>query len=367
MSNTALQRLPVCLPGESDLRWYFGLLGENLLAVAIEGSLDRERVRGVVQLLCDALAQPVSVGDVTFQLRTAAGVSLLRQDAVELQALIEHVRAAMSEARRGGTIQFYSDTLRMLPVARLDIERELRRAVAEDQIALRYRPRHDLKSGELVAVQAYMRWLHPLRGEIAPAEFLPIADATGLAIAVSRAALARLAADSDALRERFGASINFSFGALRQHVTSGQLARDCRELIGSKALATGQLELRIAERTLAGIGRTNRIWGEFKELGAALVIDELGRGFSSLSRLSRLPVTVLQIDRALVLGALEQDIALRACRAVAALARAYDVTAVAPGIDSEEHRTRMLAIGCTQGLGDLFGALPALRAPAGRI
>lgn len=373
IATIVTRRLPVPARSEGGVDWYVGAFGESLLAVVIEGTVERERVREIATALCDSLAQPVSVGDATFHLGPRGGIAILNQDASEPRALLEHARAAMQEARRGanGTLQFYSDTLRMLPVARLDIERELRRALAEEQFMLRYLARHDLETGELVTVQAYMRWIHPLRGEIPPAEFLPIADATGLAVAVSRAALARLAGDAAAIRARCGVGVKLSFGALRQHVGSGQLERDCAEMLGSLALAPGQLELRIAERTLAGIARPDRVLGGLRASGAALVIDEIGRGHSSFTQLAQLPVTALQIDRALFVAPAANVAADRACRAVAALARSLQVTAMASGIDSDAARARALAIGCTQGLGDAFPALPiidsqpALRRAAG--
>jgi EAL domain-containing protein (putative c-di-GMP-specific phosphodiesterase class I) len=260
----------------------------------------------------------------------------------------------MLEARRAGTagVQFYSDTLRMLPVARLDIESELRKAIAEGQIGMRYVPRHDLASGRICAIQAYMRWLHPLRGEVPPAQFLPIADATGMAMPVSRAALDRLALDLPELRRRHGGAVPVSFGALRQHNASSHLVRDCRQALPAAEFASGRLELRIAERTLATLNRPERAVAEMAESGIAVVVDEIGRGFSSLSRLAQLPIGALQIDRGLVVAAGRNNAALRACRAIAALAHALEVMPIAAGIDDEESRARMVSIGCVQGLGD---------------
>lgn len=365
IASVVTRRLPRPLRSKGDVDWFVGAFGESLLAVVIEGTGERERLREIATTLCDSLAEPVHVGDASFHLGPRGGIAILNQDAAEPRALLEHARAAMQEARRGanGTLQFYSDTLRMLPVARLDIERELRRALADGQLTLRYVARHDLETGELVAVQSYMRWIHPLRGEISPAEFLPIADATGLAVALSRASLARLATDATAILARCGAGIRLSFGALRQHLSSGQLERDCRELLEPLALAPNQLELRIAERTLASISQPERVFAGLKACGAALVIDEIGRGHSSFRHLAQLPVTALQLDRALIVAPVANVGADRACRAVAALARSLQVTAMAPGIDSDETRGRALAIGCTQGLGDQFPALPELTMP----
>ena len=351
-----LRRLSAGGAAPAPMAWYVGQLGENLLGVVIEGSIERDQVRSVAGALCLAIARPVCIRDATFHITPSAGVAILGQDAAQPAALLDHARAAMLESRRNGagSVQFYSDTLRMLPVARLDIERELRHAIERGQIGLRYLVRHELASGRLAAVQAYMRWTHPLRGEVPPAQFLPIADATGLAVAVSRAALERLVRDLDALRASVGTDVPLSFGALRQHVSSGQLLRDCRQLLPSGVLGSGGLELRIAERTLAALNRPERALGQMVEFGARVVVDELGRGFSSLARLPQCPLWALQIDRALVVGARRNAIALRSCRAVAALARALELVPIAAGIDDEATRAGMLDIGCLQGLGDHY-------------
>jgi len=351
-----LRQLPAGGTAPAAMAWYVGQLGENLLGVVIEGSIEREPVRGVASALCEAIARPVRIHDATFHIAPSAGVAILGQDAAQPAALLDHARAAMLESRRSGarSVHFYSDTLRMLPVARLDIERELRQAIETGQIGLRYVARHELASGRLVAVQAYMRWAHPLRGEVPPAQFLPIADATGLAAAVSRAALERLVRDCGAVRASVGADVALSFGALRQHVASGQLLRDCRQLVPSGVLGSGGLELRIAERTLATLSRPERALGQMVEFGARVVVDELGRGYSSLARLPQCPLRALQIDRALVVAARRNAVALRSCRAIAALAHALALVPIAAGTDDEAACAGMLEIGCVQGLGDHY-------------
>jgi diguanylate cyclase len=362
-----LQQLPVGGTEAEGATWYVGQVGEALLGAVIEGSVDRDTVRAVASSICEVLRRPVHLADAKFHLTPCAGVAILGQDATRPPALLEHAHAAMLESRRtaGASIQFYSDTLRLLPMARLDVERELRMAVAEDQIGLHYVARHDLASGRIVAIHGYMRWLHPLRGEVPPAQFLPIADATGLSQATSRAALERLARDLGALRAAFGPDVAVSFGALRQHLASGQLLRDLRQLLPASAFERGRFELRIAERALATLSSPERTLAEMVEYGADVVVDELGRGSSSLTRLAQLPLRALQIDRALVVAAAEDAAALRSCRAIAALARALDATPIVAGIDDEATRGLMIDTGFTQGLGSHYPGVPELvRKPA---
>jgi EAL domain-containing protein (putative c-di-GMP-specific phosphodiesterase class I) len=311
------------------------------------------------------LQLPVEIGDASFQLTPSAGVAILGEDAIKPQALFDHARAALAEARRSaaGALQFYSDTLRLLPAMRMDLERELRQAITSDEIQLRYIGRYDLDSGSLMAVQAYMRWCHPLRGEVPATEFLPIAATTGLALALSRCALARFLGNAQAVRSVVGAQVRLSFSPLRHHLACGTFVKDLEGLLRANRVEPALIELRIAETTLAAIEKVERIIGELTALGVSVMIDEFGRGFSSLSHIARLPVQALQIDRRFGLAAAQRPSALRFCRGAFALARAFGMTTVAAGIDSDAHRQQMLALGCQQGLGDCFAAI-SLPAPA---
>ena len=358
LATAVLRRLPGAGPdpGAGDMRWYVGQLSDGLMAAVVEGSADREAIRAVLQALCNSLQEPVSVGDATFRLTPHAGVAVLGRDALTPKPLLDHARAAAMEARREHApgIHFYSDTIRLRSLARLDVARELRQAIGNRDVQLRYVGRHDLASGRLTGLVAYLKWPHPLRGSVRPAEFLPIAEHTGLATALSRATLARLGDDWPALRGVVGAGVRISFSALRHHLTSDTFLEDVAGVFESGMLTAEQLELRVSERTLAGLAAPERTLERLARLGVRLVIDEVGGGISSIASLARLPIHALQLDRGCVVAADEQPAALKICRAAIALARALEVTAIATGIDNEQRRDRLAAMGCEQGLGDLY-------------
>jgi len=358
LATAVLRRLPGPANdlGAEHMRWYVGQLSDGLLAAVVEGSADREEIRALLQSLCNSLQEPVSVGDATFRLTPHAGVAILGRDALTPKLLLNHARAAAMESRREHSpgIHFYSDTIRLRSLARLDVAHELRQAIGNRDVQLRYVGRHDLASGRLTGVIAYLKWPHPLRGSVRPAEFLPIAEHTGLAMALSRATLARLKDDWLALRGVVGAGVRISFSALRHHLTSDTFLEDVAGVFESRVLTAEQLELRISERTLAGLAAPERTLERLARLGVRLVIDEVGGGISSIASLARLPIHALQLDRGCVVAADEQPAALKICRAAIALARALEMTAIATGIDNEQRRNRLAAVGCEEGLGDLY-------------
>ncbi len=366
--KTLLERSVAALATEPSIGWYIGQLGESQLTAVIETPTERAALEDVIATLCAVLRKPVSIGDASFEIEPCAGVALLGSDAREPRGLLEHARAAMFESRRGGgrAVRFYSDTLRLRPLTRLDLERELRIAVTDDQLAIRYAARRDLATGKLTALQSYLQWPHPLRGMLRPSEFLPLAENTGLATDLSRWMLTRLQRELPALATESGGPLRVSFGALRNHIVSGALLADLQAWLAQWPPGTIQLELRIAERTLAAMPAPEQVLPQLVELGATILIDEFGRHFSSLTRLVTLPISALQIDRQFVLGSAHDPAALKLCRGVIAIARELEIPCFAAGVDSAEDRERLQDIGIREGVGDCFGDIAPMPAPAER-
>jgi EAL domain-containing protein (putative c-di-GMP-specific phosphodiesterase class I) len=198
-----------------------------------------------------------------------------------------------------------------------------------------------------------VRWLHPLRGEIRPAEFLRVAQTTGLATTLSRSVLACLPQDFAELSARSDTDVRISLGALRDHVLHEDFVRDLHALLAEQAVPAERLELRIAEKVL--VARDSADLRSLERLGVQFVVDEVGRGVSSLEALARAPLWGLQLDRAWVASLRGDDLARDVCRTGIALAKALSLTPIATGVDDVEQRDALLALGCWYGLGDLYG------------
>ncbi len=366
LSELLVKRLPEQPASEASSapRWFVGQFGENVVTAVFENYADRELLREATASICRSIAEPVTLGSATFTLTPCAGIALLGQDAKDPRSLLEHARSAMMESRRtrGRDVHFYSDTLRLRPIARLDLERELREAVAQSQVRLRYLPRYCLRSGRLESIHTYMRWPHPLRGEVRPAEFLPLAENTGLADALSRLALSQLRTDLGGLRADAGSDVAINFGALRHHLASDALARDASDFMRQSG-AGFRFELRISERTLGSLANPERTLQKLASIGARIIVDEFGRDFNSLALLTRLPLAALQLDRAIVVASAHDPAAARICRAAVGIARALGLATYAPGVDSESDQQRLLDMGIDQGLGDFYREISAAPQP----
>ncbi len=254
---------------------------------------------------------------------------MLGLDATSPKVLLDHARAAAAEARRAAsaTVHFHSDTIQLRSLARLDLARELREGVANGDIGFRYVGRHDLITGELVTWVGYLRWLHPLRGDIRPAEFLRVAESTGLAVAlVSRGAEVAGEGFHVTRARRPGPSVRISFGALRDHLLHEDFLADMEQHARrGRQIPAERLELRIAEK--AFVARDAADFRVLQKRKIQLVVDEVGRGAGSIAAMARAPVWGLQTDRAWVTAVREDAIARKVCQATIGVASALGLTA----------------------------------------
>jgi EAL domain-containing protein (putative c-di-GMP-specific phosphodiesterase class I) len=320
-------------------------------------SADREAVESRVAGVCDSLQRPVAVGDAEFRLTPYAGVGMLGLDATTPRALLDHARAASAEARRADSqqVHFFSDTLQLRSLARLDIARELREAIANRDIGLRYVARNDLATGRVVARVAYAHWPHTLRGDIRPSEFLRVAQTTGLGTILSRSLLTRLGEDFNAHRGDLDPEVRLSFGALRCHVLHEEFVSDIEQFLQSSGMPAKRLELRIAEKAFVACDPSRL--RALHRMGVQLVVDEVGRAMASLPSFARAPLWGLQLDRAWVTALRSDPVARRVCRAGIGVATALGLAPVATGVDDEAQRDALLDLGCRYGTGDLYARL----------
>jgi EAL domain-containing protein (putative c-di-GMP-specific phosphodiesterase class I)/GGDEF domain-containing protein len=354
VTNTAMLRLSLQSGGATSaaFAWYLGQLSEDLLGLVAE-SAERDVIRAWVSALCVCLREPVSVGDAVFHLTPHAGVAILGQDATSSKIMLEHARAAATEAHRSGSgnLSFFTDTVKLRALARFDVARELRAAIDNREIRLRYTGRYDLASGRLVTWVGYLSWVHPARGEVRPEEFLRVAETTGLAVALSRAALSCVKRDFVALAPQWDSDTRISFGALRHHITQPLFKEDIEHFLADGVVPANRLELRIAEK--AFIARDSAV-ADLQGVGVQWVVDEVGRGLGSLDALARAPIMGLQLDRAWARTVRTDEVALKVCRAGIAVATALGLTPIATGVDNEGQRQILLDMGCRFGMGDLY-------------
>ncbi len=269
--------------------------------------------------------------------------------------LLERACSAAAEARRteSASACFSHEPARLRTAARPNIAHELKEALAKAQIGLRYVSRHDLATGRLVARVGYLRWRHPQYGEIHPLELVRLAEITGRAADLTRAALQRLQTDFAAFTPHWCKGVRISFGAPKHHILHEDFVADIERFLAESVIPAERLELRISVKACFWRGGSD--FNSLAERGVQLVVDDLGRGMDwPLDWLARAPIYGLQLNRSWVKAMQGDRNALNLCRAGVAIAKTYGLTPIAASVDEPAQRDILLALGCLQGSGDLY-------------
>jgi diguanylate cyclase (GGDEF)-like protein len=302
------------------------------------------------------MATPFKLSELEIRVECAIGVALMHagQDPEEL---FRNAQFAVKQAKSAGRPQVYEPKQATEARRRFSIETELRRALDKDQLRLFYQPLINLKSGEVAGFEALARWNHEDRGEISPTEFIPVAEESGLILALGRWAMDKATqtlADWDKQageRLPLYVSVNLSAIQVARDDVSGMVAGALK----SSGLTGDRLSLELTESSIVQDPvRATRVFDGLKSLDASLAMDDFGTGYSSLAYLQRLPIDVLKIDKSFVCGMMVDPDAVAIVRAVLSLAEALGMSTTAEGIETVELATTLATLGCASGQGFYF-------------
>jgi diguanylate cyclase (GGDEF)-like protein len=276
------------------------------------------------------------------------------------EEIVRDADTAMYRAKTCGRGRFeiFEATMRARTVARLELETELRHAVARSELEVYYQPKVDLRSGSIIGFEALSRWFHPRRGFIGPSEFIPVAEETGLIIAIGMWALTQGCRQMrewqrvEPLVNKLTLSVNLSPRQFSEPALCDEITRVLEE--------TGYdprgLCLEITESVLAeDLDRASETLQRLKSMGIGLKLDDFGTGYSSLNYLCRLPFDTLKIDRSFVMRMHDSQEAAGIVKTIVALANDLHMDIVAEGIETPEQYTRLRELGCQYGQGFYFG------------
>jgi EAL domain-containing protein (putative c-di-GMP-specific phosphodiesterase class I) len=282
--------------------------------------------------------------------------------------MIRDAEAAMYRAKeRGrGRYELFDEVLRQRVLLRLRTETELRRALERDELRVHYQPVVELREDCIAAVEAVVRWQHPERGLLAPADFIGVAEATGLIVPLGELVLTKACRDVADWQRRFDHSqrpltlcVNASVKQLADTAFPARVA----EIARRSGLAAGSLALEITESILMEEAHAPMtVLTRLRDYGLGLILDDFGTGYSSLSYLKRFPLDVLKIDRSFVAGLGTDDEDSAIVDAVIGMARTLGLSVVAEGVETPRQLGQLRRLGCDRAQGFLFAPpVPAHR------
>jgi diguanylate cyclase (GGDEF)-like protein len=349
-------RLRGCLR-EDDLA---ARLGGDEFAVLLARGSDAERV---ARRIIESLRSSFLIGGQEVFVGVSVGIASGRDDA---ETLLRDADVAMYQAKRAGSgPQRFVPRMHAALVSRLGIDAELRRAVVREELELHFQPLVDLGSGRIAGLESLVRWRHPERGLVPPAQFIPIAEETGQIVEIDRWVLAEACrCFARWWREApLAITVNVSFSDLQQPA----FAESVSEAIGG-AFPPSALVLEVTESaSLQNAPEALRALHDVKDLGVRVALDDFGTGYSSLLSLSQLPVDVLKIARPFIAGVPDAPKGRDLLSGMVALGRHLGLTTVAEGIESVAQHELLVALGCELGQGYLLGRPVAREATAALV
>lgn len=323
-------------------------LGGDEFTVVVADVQSASDVESVAKRIIRTLSQPISLQGHNPVVTPSIGIAMYPQDGRDADALIRNADTAMYAAKADGRscFRFYNEEMNARSLEQLKLEEDLRAALVQDQLELRYQPQIDTATGSVVSVEALVRWRHPERGLVSPMDFIPVAERTGQIIDLGGWVLrevARQCAEWDAQGlEPLRVSVNISPLQFRQP----DLLNFFREFLESSGMDAERLELELTESAIMTDGESNiSKLGQLKSLGLDLAVDDFGTGYSSLSYLRRFPINTLKIDQSFIADMMNVDGAA-IVDAIIALSNALNVRSIAEGIETEEQLGYLASRGC---------------------
>ncbi len=331
-------------------------LGGDEFAVLLPSIRDAQAAKEVAARLRAALTEPVRLEGMTFDLDASVGIALHPDHAPDFQLLLQRADVAMylaKEARTG--VEFYVPDKDRNSPERLSLQGDLRRAVDRGELELHYQPKVVLADGAVDGVEALLRWWHPVRGPVSPAEFIPLAEQSYLMRELTQYVIGA-AMEQAAKWWHEGMKVPISVNVSARDLLDNGLAEQVEAGLARLRLPAGTLQLEVTERVLmtdqAYAADTIRA---LAALGVPLALDDFGTGYSSLVRLQRLPVSEVKIDASFVRRLAESPDDERIVRSTIDLVRSLGLRSVAEGVESAEIADRLRDLNCDVGQGWWLG------------
>lgn len=316
-----------------------------------------EEAAAITNRVLQAVADPHSIDELDLHVTASVGVSIYPDDGEDAEALVKNADTAMYQAKAMGrqTFRFFKPVMNAIAVERQSIEADLRRALQRRELVLHYQPKVDLTTGAITGAEALIRWMHPSRGLIPPAQFIPIAEDCGLILPIGAWVL------GEATRQaRSWVAAGLNPGTIAVNVSAMQFRDDSFveqlfEILAETRLDPKLLELELTETVLmTRADSTAAVLQTLRERGVQIAIDDFGTGYSNLSYLQKFPVDCLKIDQSFIrqISTVGQEVAL--VTAIINMAHTLNLRVVAEGVETKDETAFLKANGCDQAQGYYF-------------
>lgn len=329
-------------------------LGGDEFAVVIEGIDGPDDAISIADNLTTILEHNVRLDDQETYTSASIGISVYPDDGKDARTLLKNADTAMFRAKENGRhcFQFYKPEMSVSAMERLDLENSLKAAFENDEFLIHYQPIIDIHKNEVVGVEGLLRWQHPDKGMIQPADFINVVEDCGLIVALGEwlifSACKQIKVWHDAGLENQNVSINLAPRQFKEQ----DLVALFTQALAENNLDGSSLSVEVTERTLIdNIGEVESTLKKLRGMGVKILLDDFGTGYASLAYLKEFPVDVVKIDRAFVTGIPDNEEDSTIVDAIAGLTRGLKLALHAEGVENERQLNVLKSIGCQYGQG----------------
>ncbi|MBS1143760.1 MAG: signaling protein [Proteobacteria bacterium] len=355
---TMAQRLKGCVRADDCV----ARLGGDEFTVLLDDIPHSSIAASVAQNICRTVSAPMIIDEQEIVITASVGISLYPQDGPDLSRLLRHADTAMYRAKHSGSgFCYYEATMESAVSDRLKIENDLRHALEREEFSVFYQPVINTVTGKVASVEALVRWIHPENGIVSPAEFIPIAEETGLILPLGEFVLRSACRQTKAWLDNGLPDLRVAVNLSAKQLEQPDLKNVVLDALSDSGLPASALVLEITESVLMERAEESiDLLRDLRSHGINLSIDDFGTGYSSLSYLKHLPANTLKIDRSFVQDIPHDEDAVAIVTGILALAHSLRMTVVAEGVETEAQRETLARLECDWLQGYLFSKpLPA--------
>ncbi|OAH59697.1 PAS domain S-box protein [Domibacillus aminovorans] len=331
-------------------------IGGDEFTILLTNVSDTERVETIAQRIKDSFQVPIESGGKVYNLSCSIGISLFPSDGKDVDELLKRADMALyavKEQGRNGYLFFHPD-MEERSLERILLENELKKAIQQKQFYIEYQPKMNLTSGQLIGMEALVRWNHPELGRISPGKFIPVAEETGLILPLGEWVLRQGCKQNKDWQNQGYPPLRVSINLSTRQFYQSNLLDKIKGILNETGLEPEWLELEITESIFTDIDQAVVILQEIRELGVHISIDDFGTGYSSFSYIKHLPVDTLKIDASFIRDIHQNKESQAIVKAIMDIAQTLNLNVIAEGIESQEQLIALSEDGCSQGQGFLF-------------
>jgi diguanylate cyclase (GGDEF)-like protein len=343
-----LVKLPKYLVSDNDreVDALFRIGGDEFAAIINHSG--HGEVEDLTQQLIDHVRTPYYIKNSRVTISCSIGISCYPADTRDGKLLIQYADIAMYQAKKAGgsNYKFFNPYMEQESLMKLELENHLRQALDNHELFLHYQPQVDCSTGEIIGVEALLRWVHPTIGNISPATFIPIAEESGLIVTIGDWVLLKACEQLRIWQEEGLPPLIMAVNLSVKQFMDGKLVEKVRSVLETTGIDARLLELEITENVAMTDDQFTMIH-ELRNLGVAISVDDFGTQYSSLSYLKRFPVTKLKLDQSFVRGILSDPKDMEMVRAIIFVAKAFELDIIAEGVETLSEAECLLEMGCS--------------------